>query len=1443
MQAPLRNRFRDLLEADMKEILHQHMWETESYKSHKDHIQLFEALEKSMNNDHSEELAQDLAEARKKKKKSRESPKTPPGSPPHQPPPPPLPAGPSEASGAPGASGSSQVSPPPPLPSSTNQENIESAHIPKVNLRQDWCKPLEEERSATPEPSWSIPSSDAPIPTNNWASALASNYSPPAEDSLLSQTDDIATFMDWFCKRQGIIEVKPQDLEGPAFKIVKVFHHDVIHLQYQMEECHKLLIDSVDDPILRHNISKPLPLGGPPGQVTIQSDFFFNKDLEYLRYGSKGNRPALSISKMKATYYPDAGLEKMVPYQFWVEEECKYDIAAMYGISHWWFQRQRFYIDRHTSKGDRSAVRTHMRILSVVRIEVFSMYGYDYIKKIVLHHADLNEHVIAKRDFKYLYPSDFEDLYLLNLQGHLNHLPLKDKKILTTAVNQWTRHLVIRQRVEDFQLGIESYQTQLNLTKPQWDATGFEYKHDYTVIDSPRAVMFRDKYGVQMMMHFTKIHKFSDGTLQQIDEALDYRVKEFRINRMNPGLNTRFWTRKDVDRSKAFMFTIQKRLKTRRIFRNLESFVGGHVAVCSSLRSLKPKRIIESRAKRSSKIILIEHYSIMLASLHTVKMKMEILLEPTSNKLLVVGFNSLVHSFRALSTLRRFGLRTASTAAKPCQGDSSEFYLIICSIYTDQRGIVVLATLFNEMILEGKVSVVRTKEVTGWVLDFGEDDISQYEDGSDNNSVGIHNLEEANDDGVIPDSFEENTPVQMDNSHVYVKNSHEKMKNSPKHVEKCFVHVKNSYVHVDNSPDLFGDHFGLENKWRSIQKKSIRENDYRVLQDYLLDIDSRLDKGDGLLDDLPNRAKNFHDIGVIDHKISVVTAQKAKVKWAIESDEKSKFFHGIVNKKRCQQAIKCILVEGEWIDNPDRVKREFYNHFFEQLSAHDWSRVPMKGIFPRCLGADSSNDLEMDIFDDEIKRRKEQALLFKVDFQKAFDSVRWDHLGDILGKFGFGRKWRGWIRGCLHSSKASVLVNEKNDFVPISHLFYADDVMFISKWSSSNVSVLMMMLHWFFHVPGLKVNAHKSSLYGLGVHSLDIRSMANSFGCLENNLLFTYLGVKVAANMARINSWNEVIQKVTFKLSNWKAKSLSMGGFWLSVIKYIHGTNGSLDQPPPTCTGCSIWIMVHKAIVSLKSKGIDLLGFCKKVICNGCFVAQKFQNPDFADSFRRNLRGGIEESQLEELSLSLSLSLSLLLSLVVLSSFNDRWSWTLNGHGDFSVKSAREEIYKHLLITSSSSTRWSKFLSKKLNIFSWRKFLDKLPTRINLSNKGFDVPCVLCPNCGNEVESHNHLFFGCSMALDLFRLLGRWWNIDIINLIDPFSWESWFSGLRLNNLQKLALEASFVFMWWHIWKYRNTVLFFLKKPKKRLICDNIVSQTLIWVNNRCRKFNVNELRG
>ncbi|GKB84224.1 hypothetical protein Tco_0956496 [Tanacetum coccineum] len=144
--------------------------------------------------------------------------------------------------------------------------------------------------------------------------------------------------------------------------------------------------------------------------------------------------------------------------------------------------------------------------------------------------------LIQDTDFKNLYASDFKDLNLLLLQGHLDHLSGSDKR---------------------------------------WDAKGYEFKHDYTIIESPRAIVFPVNHNEQKIIRFHEIYKFSDGTLTCILEALDYRVKEFKIKRLNRGMNTRFWTQKDVTRRKEFISAIEMRLKTRRIYQNLECFVGG----------------------------------------------------------------------------------------------------------------------------------------------------------------------------------------------------------------------------------------------------------------------------------------------------------------------------------------------------------------------------------------------------------------------------------------------------------------------------------------------------------------------------------------------------------------------------------------------------------------------------------------------------------------------------------------------------------------------------------------------------------------------------------------------------------------------------------------------------------------------------------------------------
>ncbi|GKA05761.1 hypothetical protein Tco_0684881 [Tanacetum coccineum] len=130
---------------------------------------------------------------------------------------------------------------------SSNDEDTGNDQIPEADTRKDWWKPVpEEERLATPEPAWTILPSNVSDVENNWASALASSYEPPAENSLLAKTGDMTTFLNWYCRQINKSKLTQADLEGQAYEVVKVFYPDIIHLQFQMEECHKMLTDQVD---------------------------------------------------------------------------------------------------------------------------------------------------------------------------------------------------------------------------------------------------------------------------------------------------------------------------------------------------------------------------------------------------------------------------------------------------------------------------------------------------------------------------------------------------------------------------------------------------------------------------------------------------------------------------------------------------------------------------------------------------------------------------------------------------------------------------------------------------------------------------------------------------------------------------------------------------------------------------------------------------------------------------------------------------------------------------------------------------------------------------------------------------------------------------------------------------------------------------------------------
>ncbi|GKB41675.1 RNA-directed DNA polymerase, eukaryota [Tanacetum coccineum] len=228
-------------------------------------------------------------------------------------------------------------------------------------------------------------------------------------------------------------------------------------------------------------------------------------------------------------------------------------------------------------------------------------------------------------------------------------------------------------------------------------------------------------------------------------------------------------------------------------------------------------------------------------------------------------------------------------------------------------------------------------------------------------------------------------------------------------------------------------------------------------------------------------------------------------------------------------------------------------------------------------------------------------------------------------------------------------------------------------------------------------------------------------------------------------------------------------------------------------------------------------------------VAAKMAGP-LDTSFRRSVRGGVEQQEFSDLSS--------FLNSVVLSTSNDRWYFSLSSSGEFSVKDTRLAIDDLVLPSHSEPTRWVKLIPIKINVFMWRARRGCLPTRYNLVQKGVILESTSCPVCFSDEEDVHHLLFRCSLSQEVLHRVCRWWEIDF-QLWRSFSeWDEWFSSIRLPGSVKGFLEGVFYVAWWFIWGFRNRSTFDVNKPSRSILFENIVSSSFLWCNSRCsRKFS------
>ncbi|GKB59638.1 RNA-directed DNA polymerase, eukaryota, reverse transcriptase zinc-binding domain protein [Tanacetum coccineum] len=277
---------------------------------------------------------------------------------------------------------------------------------------------------------------------------------------------------------------------------------------------------------------------------------------------------------------------------------------------------------------------------------------------------------------------------------------------------------------------------------------------------------------------------------------------------------------------------------------------------------------------------------------------------------------------------------------------------------------------------------------------------------------------------------------------------------------------------------------------------------------------------------------------------------------------------------------------------------------------------------------------------------------------------------------------------------------------------------------------------------------------------------------------------------------------------------------WSKVIRAIHGNDGNIGLIRNTGVR-SCWLSIVKEVKELQKQGVNVLDCLSLKLGNGestsfwhdnwsgvgvakdifprlfaledrkeVSVRAKLNDLCLDRSFRRPVRGGVEQVQLD--------TLVNLVSLVNLTPMADRWAWSLEGSGDFSVASIRKVIDANRLKSDSSKTRWVKFVPIKINVFAWKIKMDALPSRLNITRRGIDIQSITCPICDDGIETTEHLFFRCQMANQIACKIATWWNLDLVAVNTYDEWCSWFTSLRFTFKIKAILEGVFYVMWWNI---------------------------------------------
>ncbi|KAJ0812657.1 putative RNA-directed DNA polymerase [Helianthus annuus] len=522
----------------------------------------------------------------------------------------------------------------------------------------------------------------------------------------------------------------------------------------------------------------------------------------------------------------------------------------------------------------------------------------------------------------------------------------------------------------------------------------------------------------------------------------------------------------------------------------------------------------------------------------------------------------------------------------------------------------------------------------------------------------------------------------------------------------------------------------------------------------------------------------------------------------------------------------------------------------------------------------------------------------------------------------------------------------------ITHLLYGDDSIVVGEWSKQEVVNIVRVLRCFFICSGLKINIDKSNLFGIGVGVEETKDMASEVGCNPDVLPFTYLGLKVGANMNRISNWQPVYYIFRNRLAKWKSNMLSIGGrvvliksvleslpcyyfslykapkkvisnlesmvnkflwggsiedrkthwvawdrvanhkkdgglginkfsevnisllskwgwryktevncYWRKIIDAFHFSRVGWEGFPIKKTLKGVWNNIVKVLIHSKVGGSFLRNFIQGVFGNGVSI-QFWLDPwiideplklKFPSLFRMEAEkkyyvvdrvksngSGLEflwhwKSNLYDSALlSDLLQLRNILKSVQFFNRKDKWRWSPNSEGIFSVKSVKRLCYSDRVVSHNFVMDWCDWIPDKCNIHMWRAEMEKIPTKVALRKRNILQGDPNYPLCSSADESAEHLLTACYVSSVVWNAVSQWCRIPGIFAFSTKDLLSLHKDLSASDKKKVAVQGLIIITCCCLWRARNKLVFSNSPVRIDKIISEIKSIGFLWFSNRSR---------